>query len=95
MAKLTDAEITELTGSRPEWDVIEEDGMKRLQRVFEFENFAAALAFTNQVGALAEEADHHPRLVTEWGRVEITFWSHYYGGMVAEDFQMAAKVDAL
>ncbi len=95
MAKLTDAEITELSSSVPEWNVIEEDGMKRLQRVFEFENFAEALAFTNRVGALAEEADHHPRLVTEWGRVEITFWSHYYGGMVGDDFQMAARVDAL
>ncbi len=95
MAKLTDAEITELSGSVPDWNVIEEDGMKRLRRVFEFENFAEALAFTNRVGALAEEADHHPRLVTEWGRVDITFWSHYYGGMVAEDFQMAARVDAI
>ena len=95
MAKLTDGEISELSGSAPEWDVIEEDGMKRLHRVLEFGNFAEALAFTNQVGALAEEADHHPRLVTEWGRVAITFWSHQYGGVVAEDFQMAARVDAL
>ena len=95
MAKLTDAEIAELGGSAPEWEVIEEDGMKRLNRVFEFANFAEALAFTNRVGALAEEADHHPRLVTEWGRVAITFWSHDQGGMVAEDYQMAARVDGL
>lgn len=95
MAKLTDSQIAELSSSAPKWDVIEEEGMKRLRRVFEFENFAGALAFTDRVGALAEEADHHPRLVTEWGRVEIAFWSHDFGGIVAEDFQMAAKVDAL
>ena len=95
MAKLTDAEIADAGGATPEWNVIEEGGMKRLQRVLEYANFAEALAFTNRVGALAEEADHHPRLVTEWGRVEITFWSHDFGGIVAEDFQMAARVDAL
>ena len=95
MAKLTDAEIAEAKGTTPEWEVIEEEGMNRLRRVFEFGNFAEALAFTNRVGALAEEADHHPRLVTEWGRVEVTFWSHDSGGIVAEDFQMATRVDAL
>ena len=95
MAKLTDEQIAELITSAPGWGVVEEEGINRLQRVFEFENFAQALAFTNRVGGLAEEADHHPRLITEWGRVEVTFWSHDYGGMVAEDFQMAERVNAL
>ncbi len=95
MAKLTDAEIAELTPRVPGWSVIQEDGMNRLNREFSFEDFAEALDFTNQVGRLAEEADHHPRLVTEWGRVTVTWWSHYEGGMVGADIEMAKKVDAL
>ena len=66
-----------------------------LNREFEFDDFNTALSFTNGIGLLAEEADHHPRLVTEWGRVTVTWWSHSEGGMVAADIEMAKKVDAL
>jgi 4a-hydroxytetrahydrobiopterin dehydratase len=95
MAKLSDAEIAELMPQVAGWSVIEEEGMKRLQRAFTFGGFAEALAFTNSVGDLAESADHHPRITTEWGRVTLTWWSHDQGGMVAADIEMAKKVDAL
>lgn len=95
MAKLTEAEIAELAPQVPDWSVIDEDGMKQLHREFSFKDFADALEFTNRIGQLAEEADHHPRLVTEWGGVTVTWWSHYEGGMVAADIEMAKKVDAL
>ena len=95
MAKLTAVEIADLLPQVPGWSVITEDGMSRLNRVFSFEDFAEALSFTNRIGLLAEEADHHPRLVTEWGRVTVTWWSHSEGGMVAADIEMAKKVDAL
>ncbi len=95
MARLSEAEIKAMKPQVPDWEVITEEGMSRLQRVFTFANFAEALAFTNRVGELAEAADHHPRLVTEWGRVAVTWWSHRHGGIVAEDAAMARKVDAL
>ena len=79
----------------PGWKVIEEEGMNRLQRKFSFDDFAGALEFTMRVGALAEDADHHPRITTEWGSVELTWWSHDKGGLVADDFKMAKRVDAL
>jgi 4a-hydroxytetrahydrobiopterin dehydratase len=95
MAKLTAAEIADSMQQVPDWSVISEDGMSRLNREFEFDDFNTALSFTNGIGLLAEEADHHPRLVTEWGRVTVTWWSHSEGGMVAADIEMAKKVDAL
>ncbi|MCI0871939.1 MAG: 4a-hydroxytetrahydrobiopterin dehydratase [Chloroflexi bacterium] len=95
MAKLTAVEIADLLPQVPGWSEITEDGMSRLNREFSFEDFAEALSFTNRIGLLAEEADHHPRLVTEWGRVTVTWWSHSEGGMVAADIEMAKKVDAL
>lgn len=95
MAKLTAVEIADLLPQVPGWSVITEDGMSRLNREFEFDDFNTALSFTNRIGLLAEEADHHPRLVTEWGRVTVTWWSHSEGGMVAADIEMAKKVDAL
>jgi 4a-hydroxytetrahydrobiopterin dehydratase len=95
MAKLSSSEIAELMPGIPDWFVVEEEGMNRLQRAFTFGDFAEALEFTNRVGDLAETANHHPRITTEWGRVTLTLWSHDQGGMVAADIEMAQRVNAL
>ncbi|MFN2292010.1 MAG: 4a-hydroxytetrahydrobiopterin dehydratase [Anaerolineae bacterium] len=79
----------------PEWQVLERDGASQLERGFEFEDFAQALGFTNRVGRLAEEKNHHPTLVTEWGKVTVTWWTHSVGGLHRNDFVMAAKTDEL
>jgi 4a-hydroxytetrahydrobiopterin dehydratase len=92
---LTEAEIGELRPGVPGWELVERDGIKRLERVFEFRNFAEALAFTSGVGEQAEEEGHHPALLTEWGRVTVTWWTHKIGGLHRNDFIMAAKTDAL
>jgi 4a-hydroxytetrahydrobiopterin dehydratase len=92
---LTDAEIAELHPQVPDWQVVERDGIKRLERVFPFKDFAQALAFTNAVGALAEEEGHHPALLTEWGKVTVTWWTHKIRGLHRNDFIMAAKTDRL
>lgn len=93
--KLTRDEIGALQPAVPEWEVIEVDGVPRLERVFKFNNFAEALEFTNQVGAIAEEEDHHPKIVTEWGRVKVQWWTHKIKGLHKNDFIMAAKTDQL
>ena len=95
MARLTIPEINTMSSMAPNWSVVAEDGVGRLVRAFLFDDFAQALAFTNDVGELAEAENHHPRLITEWGRVHVSFWSHEAAGIVAEDFEMARKVDAL
>lgn len=79
----------------PEWRLVERDGVERLERVFTFPDFAAALAFTNRVGDLAEEQGHHPALLTEWGRVTVGWWTHKIGGVHRNDFVMAARTDGL
>ena len=93
--KLTDAEISELKGQVPDWEVVEVDGVKRLKRRFKLNNFEDALKFTNLVGELAEAEDHHPALLTEWGSVEVSWWSHKIKGLHRNDFIMAAKTDQL
>ena len=93
--RLTDAEIEELRPQIPAWQIVEVEGIPRLQRVFSFRDFAQALAFTNAVGALAEAEDHHPALLTEWGRATVSWWTHKIGGLHRNDFIMAAKTDEL
>ena len=79
----------------PEWDIISEQGELHLQRVYKFPNFKTALAFTNLVGEAAEAEGHHPSLLTEWGQVTITWWTHAIKGLHQNDFIMAAKSDRL
>ena len=92
---LTDEEIDELHPQVSEWRVVEREGVKRLERTFGFGDFAQALAFTNEVGEQAEEEGHHPALLTEWGKVTVTWWTHKIGGLHQNDFIMAAKTDDL
>jgi 4a-hydroxytetrahydrobiopterin dehydratase len=89
------AEQQELLTQIPEWRVTEEDGVPRLSRTFAFPDFAAALEFTNRVGAIAEEEGHHPALLTEWGRVTVQWWTHKIRGLHKNDFIMAARTDEL
>jgi 4a-hydroxytetrahydrobiopterin dehydratase len=92
---LTDAEIAQMHPQVPEWQVVQREGIKRLERVFRFRNFAQALAFTNRVGEQAEKEGHHPALLTEWGKVTVTWWTHKIGGLHQNDFIMAARTDEL
>jgi 4a-hydroxytetrahydrobiopterin dehydratase len=93
--RLTDAEIEALLPHVPGWRVVMVDGIARLVREFRFKNFAEALAFTDRVGAAAEAEDHHPALLTEWGKVTVSWWTHAIGGLHRNDFVMAARTDAL
>jgi 4a-hydroxytetrahydrobiopterin dehydratase len=66
-----------------------------LEREYRFENFVEALAFTNRVGEMAEEQQHHPDLLLAWGRVRVTIWTHKIDGLTESDFVFAAKADRL
>ncbi len=93
--QVTKAEIEELRPQVPDWELVERDSIPRLERVLRFANFAEALAFTNRVGVFAEAEGHHPALLTEWGRVTVTWWTHKIRGLHRNDFVMAAKTDSL
>jgi 4a-hydroxytetrahydrobiopterin dehydratase len=92
---VTDGEMAAFHPQVPEWRIAERDAIRRLERTFRFPDFAQALAFTNRVGQLAETEGHHPALLTEWGRVTVTWWTHKIKGLHRNDFIMAAKADAL
>ena len=92
---VTEAEIAELHPQIPDWQIVEREGVKRLERTFKFDNFVQALAFTNRVGEIAEAEGHHPALQTEWGKATVTWWTHKIKGLHRNDFIMAAKTDPL
>ncbi|MEM6611298.1 MAG: 4a-hydroxytetrahydrobiopterin dehydratase [Cyanobacteria bacterium P01_C01_bin.72] len=95
VAPATAEEIERDKKQVPDWDLVTENSELRLQRVYQFSNFAEALAFTNLVGEIAEAQGHHPALLTEWGKVTVTWWTHAINGLHQNDFIMAAKTDAI
>src|SRR3989304_10592005 len=84
--RVTAAEIEELRPQVPDWDLVERDGIPRLERGLRFTSFAEALAFTNRVGILAETEGHHPALLTEWGRVTVIWWTPKIHGVPPNGF---------
>lgn len=73
---ITQKEIEELMPRIPNWEIIKSDDIDRLTRMFEFDNFNKALSFTNKIGVIAEEENHHPSILTEWGKVTVTWSTH-------------------
>jgi 4a-hydroxytetrahydrobiopterin dehydratase len=93
--KVSDEELTALIKEIPDWAPAVINGVMQLERSYSFKNFRLALAFTNQVGELAEAEGHHPEIVTEWGKVTVRWWTHAINGLHKNDFICAAKTDSL
>lgn len=72
------------------WEVVNEH---HLEKEFKLKDFKAALDFTNEVGAIAEEQNHHPDILLQYGKVKVTIWTHKIDGLTESDFVFAAKVE--
>lgn len=90
---VSDEELPVLLRQIPDWNIEVRDGIMQLEKVYLFKNFKHALAFTNAVGEISEAEGHHPGLLTEWGKVTVTWWSHSIKGLHRNDFIMAARTD--
>ena len=93
--RVADDELPDLLKQIPDWQPITDDSILKLNKVFNFDNYSDAISFTNKIAQLAEEEDHHPAILLEWGRVEVTWWTHKIGGLHKNDFIAAAKTDLL
>ena len=93
--EITTNEINEFMPQLSGWRIVKIEGIKQLERTYEFKNFVQALEFTVKIGQLAESKGHHPSITTEWGKVTITWWTHAINGLHINDFVMAAKSDLI
>lgn len=88
-------ELQQLLQELPGWAVVDDAGLPQLVKKYEFENFLGAVGLHNQVAELAEEENHHPELITEWGGLTVKWWTHSIGGLHRNDFIMAARCEGL
>jgi 4a-hydroxytetrahydrobiopterin dehydratase len=91
--RLSEEELNTLRPQIPDWEVVEVDGELRLQRSYTLPNFITALGLTNRIGEIAEAENHHPAILTEWGKVTVWWWTHKIRGLHRNDVIMAAKTD--
>ena len=88
MKALDEAAIAKELSATPGWhrrgDAIE--------RTWKFPSFAAAMAFANDVAALAEEVNHHPDIAIHYDTVTLSLWTHDAGGLTARDFALARRI---
>jgi 4a-hydroxytetrahydrobiopterin dehydratase len=93
--QVSESEQADLLNDLDGWQIVNKKGVSQLLKQYRFANFIDALAFTHQVGELAEAEGHHPALLTEWGSVTVRWWTHKIRGLHRNDFIMAAKTDVI
>ena len=79
----------------PAWSCVTEDGVVRIQRAYRFEDHAAATAFVQLLGELADLANHHPSTLVQRQCVTVAWWTFMLGGLTKFDFTMAERSDRL
>jgi 4a-hydroxytetrahydrobiopterin dehydratase len=92
---ISQAQIDAFQPQIPDWCQYEVKGEQRIERLYQFKDYKTALAFTNAIGELAEAESHHPAILTEWGKVTVTWWTHTVGGLHMNDLIMAAKTEEI
>lgn len=92
-SRLSDAERDKLLAQIPEWQLVD-DGAG-ISREFNFPGFLEAMAFVNQMAALAEAEDHHPNFSVRFRKVEVSLSTHDAGGLTVNDLIVAARLDGL
>lgn len=63
-----------------------------LQKNFKFSNFNEGLNFTNQIGNLCENENHHPVIQLSWGKVIVMLKTVKIDSLSINDFILAAKI---
>ncbi|GAA0145437.1 dehydratase [Lithospermum erythrorhizon] len=93
---MTEEEANEMMPKVPEWNLVNEGGVLKLQRTWKVKNFLKGLEFFQLVAEVAEAEGHHPDLhLLDWNKVQIEVLTHAQGGLTENDFIVAAKIGTL
>ena len=75
------------------------DGWERagdaIRKEFKRDDFVGSVKFVDALVEPAEDMGHHPDVEISWDTVTVTITTHSEGGLTANDFELAARLDAL
>ncbi|MGH2924343.1 MAG: 4a-hydroxytetrahydrobiopterin dehydratase [Solirubrobacterales bacterium] len=91
MELLSDSEIESRLADLEGW----ERRGEAIAKTFELADFVGSVEFVNGLVEPAEGLGHHPDLSISWNTVEVTITSHSAGGLTANDFELARRIDAI
>jgi 4a-hydroxytetrahydrobiopterin dehydratase len=91
MARLSNEEVDERLEGLDAW---ERDG-DAIKKEYELDDFKGSVDFVNRLTPEAEEMNHHPDLEISWNKVTVTITTHSEGGLTANDFDLAGRIDRL
>lgn len=86
--------FTELLEDLDGWEIIHQD-INILCKTYSFDSYKDSVKFSMDIAKLAEDEDHHPAILLEWGSVRLQWWSHKIKGLHMNDFICAAKSDKI
>lgn len=86
---LEDEEIEQRLDELGDW---EREG-DEIQKVYEFDDFGAAIRFVNEVAKMADRYDHHPDIDIRWNKVKLVLTTHSEDGITALDFDLANDIE--
>jgi 4a-hydroxytetrahydrobiopterin dehydratase len=92
---VSDSEAKVLLLELDGWVIESGSGINQLVKTYKFSNYTESVNFSNKVADLAESEDHHPKIILEYGSVEVSWWSHKIKGLHKNDFICAAKTDLI
>lgn len=90
--KLSTESIEQLLGALADWKVVDNH---HLQKEYKFSSYLEGVDFVTQIANIAEEQDHHPRIVLDYKKVSVGIYTHVVDGLTDNDFILAAKYDAI
>ncbi|HEX2416294.1 MAG TPA: 4a-hydroxytetrahydrobiopterin dehydratase [Thermoleophilaceae bacterium] len=91
MARLGDEEIDERLQALEGW----ERAGDAIRKEFDNGDFKGSVDFVNRLTPEAEAMNHHPDLEISWKTVTVTISTHSEGGLTANDFELAKKIEAV
>ena len=91
MKALTESELDKAVTNLPKWHL----GNGKLVRDYEFPDFVHAVAFVNQVAALAEQQNHHPDIDIRYNKVRLGLITHDTNGITQRDVRLASQINVI
>ena len=88
---LSDSELDSRLAELEGW---ERDG-ETIVKTFELADFVGSVEFIGKMVHPTEEMGHHPDLTVSWNKVGVSITTHAAGGLTANDFELAKRIDAL
>lgn len=90
---VTDEEAQQLLSTLPGWQMVSEDGIKKLRYEFQFKGYLQVLVFTNRLSDASLKQGHYPLVVFTRDKATVTWWTQKIHNMHRNDFIMAARTE--